>query len=45
MATTKLDLIKEYKTYYTAKKTPEVVEFDEAQFLTAATSKRKNIKR
>ena len=34
MATTKLDLTKEYKTYYTAKKTPEVVEFDEAQFLT-----------
>ena len=34
MATTKLDLTKEYKTYYTAKTTPEVVEFDEAQFLT-----------
>ncbi len=34
MATTKLDLTKEYKTYYTAKKTPEVVKFDEAQFLT-----------
>lgn len=34
MATTKLDLTKKYKTYYTAKKTPEVVEFDEAQFLT-----------
>jgi len=33
MATTKLDLTKEYKTYYTAKKNPEVVEFDEAQFL------------
>lgn len=31
---TKLDLTKEYKTYYTAKKTPEIVEFDEAQFLT-----------
>jgi len=31
---TKLDLTKEYKTYYTAKKTPEVVEFNEAQFLT-----------
>ena len=31
---TKLDLTKEYKAYYTAKKTPEVVEFDEAQFLT-----------
>ena len=34
MATTKLDLTKEYKTYYTAKKTLEMVEFDEAQFLT-----------
>ena len=34
MATTKLDLTKEYKTYYTAKKTPEVIEFNEAQFLT-----------
>jgi hypothetical protein len=45
MATTKLDLTKEYKAYFTVKKTPEVVEFDEAQFLTAATSKRKNIKR
>ncbi len=33
MATTKLDLTKEYKTYYTAKKNPEVVEFDKAQFL------------
>ena len=33
MTTTKLDLTKEYKTYYTARKTPEVIEFDEAQFL------------
>ncbi|MBS7630407.1 GyrI-like domain-containing protein [Candidatus Bathyarchaeota archaeon] len=33
MTTTKLDLTREYKTYYTAKTTPEVVEFDEAQFL------------
>jgi len=31
---TKLDLTKEYKTYYTAKTTPEVVEFDEIPFLT-----------
>ncbi len=34
MATTKLDLTREYKTYYTAKTTSEVVEFNEAQFLT-----------
>ncbi|MGQ9680775.1 MAG: hypothetical protein ACUVV4_08455 [Candidatus Bathyarchaeia archaeon] len=34
MTTTKLDLTKEYKTYYTAKTTPEMVEFDEAQCLT-----------
>jgi len=34
VTTTKLDLVKEYKTYYTAKITPEVVEFNEAQFLT-----------
>jgi hypothetical protein len=34
MGTTKLDLTKEYKTYYTAKTTPEVVEFNEVQFLT-----------
>jgi len=34
MRTTKLDLTKEYKSYYTAKTTPEVVEFGEAQFLT-----------
>jgi len=31
---TKLDLTKEYKTYYTAKTTPEVVEFGEISFLT-----------
>ena len=34
MGATKLDLTKEYKSYYTAKTTPEVVEFGEAQFLT-----------
>ncbi len=34
MGITKLDLTKEYKTYYTAKTTPEVVEFNEVQFLT-----------
>jgi len=34
MGTIKLDLTKEYKTYYTAKTTPEIVEFYEAQFLT-----------
>lgn len=28
---TKLDLTKEYKTYYTAKTSPEVVEFGESQ--------------
>ncbi|MEM3404442.1 MAG: GyrI-like domain-containing protein [Nitrososphaeria archaeon] len=33
MAATKLDLTKEYKTYYTAKAIPEIVEFDKAQFL------------
>lgn len=33
MGTTKLDLTKQYKTYYTASTTPEIVEFDEAQFL------------
>ena len=32
--TTKLDLTKEYKTYYTAKTGPEVVEFAEIPFLT-----------
>lgn len=31
---TKLDLAKEYKTYYTAKTIPEVVEFGEIPFLT-----------
>ena len=31
---TKLDLTKGYKTYYTANTTPEIVEFDEALFLT-----------
>jgi len=30
----KLDLTKEYKTYYTAKTTPEIVEIEEGQFLT-----------
>ncbi|MFZ5933092.1 MAG: GyrI-like domain-containing protein [Patescibacteria group bacterium] len=34
MATTKLDLTKEYKMYYTAKATPEIAEFAEAPFLT-----------
>ena len=34
VTTIKLDLTKEYKTYYTAKTAPEVVEFYEAQFLT-----------
>jgi len=34
MGTTKLDLTKEYKSYYTAKTTPEIVELGEAQFLT-----------
>ena len=34
MRATKLDLTKEYKSYYTAKTTPAVVEFGEAQFLT-----------
>jgi len=33
MKTAKLDLTKEYKTYYTAKTAPEIVEFGEAQFL------------
>ena len=31
---TKLDMIKEFKTYYTAKASPEVVEFGEIPFLT-----------
>jgi hypothetical protein len=34
MAKTKLDLTKEYKTYYTAKTTPEIVEIEEGKFLT-----------
>jgi hypothetical protein len=34
METAKLDLTKEYKTYYMAKTTPEIVEFDEGRFLT-----------
>lgn len=34
MAATKLDFVKEYKTYYTAKTTPEVVEFGKIPFLT-----------
>jgi len=34
MVTTKLDLVKEYKTYYTAKTNPELVEFNEIPFLT-----------
>lgn len=33
MSQTKIDLTKEYKPYYTAKTTPEVVEIEEAQFL------------
>jgi len=34
MPKTKLDLIKEYRTYYTAKTTPEIVEIEEGKFLT-----------
>ena len=34
MKQTKLDLTKEYKAYYTAKTTPEIVEIEEGQFLT-----------
>lgn len=34
MATTKLDLKKEHRTYYKAKPSPEVVEFGEIPFLT-----------
>ena len=34
MKRTKLDLAKEYKTYYTAKTTPEIVEIEEGRFLT-----------
>jgi len=33
MAATKLDLVKKYKTYYTAKIIPEAVEFDEISYL------------
>ena len=33
MGTTKLDLTKEYKPYYTAKTSPQIVEFGEAKFL------------
>ena len=34
MKQTKLDLTKEYKTYYTAKTTPEIKEIEEGKFLT-----------
>lgn len=34
MGTTKLDLTKEFETYYRARTTPEIVEFDEGCFLT-----------
>ena len=34
MKQTKLDLTKEYKTYYTAKTIPEIVEIEEGKFLT-----------
>ena len=34
MKQAKLDLTKEYKTYYTAKTTPEIVEIEEGKFLT-----------
>ena len=34
MKQTKLDLTKEYKSYYTAKTTPEIVEIEEGKFLT-----------
>ena len=34
MSQTKLDLTKEYKSYYTAKTVPEIVEVEEARFLT-----------
>jgi len=33
MGTTKLDLTKEYKTYYTARPSPQIVEFGQAKFL------------
>lgn len=32
MKQTKLNLIKEYKTYYTAKTIPEIVEIEEGKF-------------
>ena len=34
MKQTKLDLVKEYKSYYTAKTSPEIVEIEEGKFLT-----------
>lgn len=34
MKQSKLDLTKEYKSYYTAKTTPEIVEIEEGKFLT-----------
>ena len=34
MPKTKLDLTKEYKSYYTAKTTPEIVEIEKGKFLT-----------
>jgi len=34
MGQAKLDLTKEYKSYYTAKIVPEIVEVEEARFLT-----------
>lgn len=36
MVNSKLDLVKEYKTYYTAKTNPELIEFNEILFLTIA---------
>ncbi len=34
MKQVKLDLTKEYKTFYTAKTTPEIVEIEEGKFFT-----------
>ena len=34
MPKTKLDLTKEYKSYYTAKTMPEIMESEEGKFLT-----------
>jgi len=34
MKQTKFDLTKEYRTYYTAKTTPEIVEIEEGKFPT-----------